>query len=178
MRNIFRKTHKQILLDLLPKNSIGAEIGVWKGEFSKQIIKKVKPKELVLIDPWEFNEEHVDRIYGGKIAKSQKDMDIIYNKIEKLRNKNNAVKILKDYSENALNKFNDSYFDWVYIDGNHSYEFVMKDLEISMKKVKERGLITGDDYKNGNQVKTAVDDFVEKHKLNLLITGNQFIIKI
>ncbi|NOZ45982.1 MAG: hypothetical protein GXO79_04285 [Chlorobi bacterium] len=44
----FRKT----LLKMMPRNSVCAEVGTWKGEFSKQILEIAKPRKLYLIDPY------------------------------------------------------------------------------------------------------------------------------
>lgn len=46
----------------------------------------------------------------------------------------------------AAEDFPDEYFDWVYIDANHQYDFIREDLKIYYKKVKRGGFITGDDY--------------------------------
>lgn len=35
-----------------PTDSVGAEIGVFKGEFTAHILRRVQPKELHLIDAW------------------------------------------------------------------------------------------------------------------------------
>src|SRR2546427_8949634 len=40
------------LFRMLPRGSVGAEIGVWKGDFSKLLLRRVRPSELHLIDPW------------------------------------------------------------------------------------------------------------------------------
>lgn len=39
------------LLELLPRDSEGAEIGVWQGNFSALILSVVGPRRLHLIDP-------------------------------------------------------------------------------------------------------------------------------
>ena len=39
-----------------------------------------------------------------------------------------------------------TYFDWIYIDGNHTYEYVKQDLEGYRPKVKPGGYMAGDDY--------------------------------
>jgi cephalosporin hydroxylase len=46
----------------------------------------------------------------------------------------------------AAAEFADEYFDWIYIDGNHQYEFVLLDLESYYPKVKAGGFLVGDDY--------------------------------
>ena len=39
-------------MHLLPKGSVGVEIGVWEGEFSKNFNHAVQPSCLHLVDPW------------------------------------------------------------------------------------------------------------------------------
>ena len=48
--------------------------------------------------------------------------------------------------EVAAGEFPDCFFDWVYIDGNHSYEAVRQDLELYWRKLKPGGYIVCDDY--------------------------------
>ncbi|MDC0839860.1 class I SAM-dependent methyltransferase [Limnospira maxima] len=49
-------------------------------------------------------------------------------------------------SVQCLSSFPDNYFDWIYIDANHYYEYVKKDLEVAKVKVKENGYIVCNDY--------------------------------
>jgi hypothetical protein len=49
-----RQRIRLALLEMLPKNSIGAEIGVSAGDFSQEILNVLAPRELVLIDPWDL----------------------------------------------------------------------------------------------------------------------------
>src|SRR2546430_9287984 len=43
---------RAFLFKMLPRGSVGAEIGVWKGDFSKLLLRRVRPAELHLVDPW------------------------------------------------------------------------------------------------------------------------------
>jgi hypothetical protein len=87
VRRVLFRRHEQThgetrmrLLRMLPRNSVGCEVGVWKGDFSAQILAVVKPRELHLIDPWVFADRpsYADAWYGGALARSQADMDRIY----------------------------------------------------------------------------------------------------
>ena len=49
---IRRTISRDFLLEKMPKNSICAEIGVLRGDFSERILRIVKPKKLYLIDTW------------------------------------------------------------------------------------------------------------------------------
>jgi predicted O-methyltransferase YrrM len=61
-------------------------------------------------------------------------------------------RIHRGYSTDILSRFADAYFDWIYIDGNHLFDFVKADLELGYRKVRRGGLITGDDYLRGRMV--------------------------
>ena len=47
-----RLKRRRYILDMLPKNSVGAEIGVFRGHFADLICEYVKPRKIFLIDPW------------------------------------------------------------------------------------------------------------------------------
>lgn len=53
--------------------------------------------------------------------------------------------------------------DFVYIDGNHSYEACLQDLKNFFPRVKSGGLVAGHDYgAAGTGVKKAVDEYIVK----------------
>ena len=51
----FTKDNRAYIIRQLNKNSIIAEVGVWKGDFSFEIFKNTSPRKLVLVDPWIYN---------------------------------------------------------------------------------------------------------------------------
>lgn len=173
--------NRKFLLEKMPQNSICAEIGVWKGVFTQKILNLVQPQELHLIDPWLFQKEFPNRLYSGMIAQNQEDMDNIYESVvAKTKDKN--VIIHRNFSSNVLPKFADNYLDWIYIDGNHNYEFVKQDLELSVKKVKVGGFITGDDYnwhpQDNCPVRKAVNEFIATGLVTVEeVRNNQFILR-
>jgi hypothetical protein len=69
--------HREHLLEILPKNSVCAEVGVHRGEFSARVLQIVNPKELHLIDPWKYepSDTYKDALYGGKASRGQAEMD-------------------------------------------------------------------------------------------------------
>lgn len=48
--SILKTDRRDFLLKQMPKNSICAEVGVYKGKLSERILKLTNPKKLVLID--------------------------------------------------------------------------------------------------------------------------------
>jgi hypothetical protein len=157
---------REQLLAMFPKGSVGAEIGVWRGRFSADILAVVRPKTLHLIDPWEFMADKGDSIYGGMIAEQQADMDAIYNAVmQRFARQVSAgtVVVHRALSAAAATKIDDGSLDWIYIDGDHSYEGTRTDLESFAPKMRAGGLITGDDYRRSGMaagVRKAVDEFI------------------
>jgi hypothetical protein len=145
---------RMTLLDLLPRNSVGAEIGVFKGDFSAQIIRRVAPKRLYLIDPWRSvtTSSHRKALYGMD-NRSQDDMDDLASQVAErfaAEIRSRRVKILRAPSSEALAAIPDESLDWIYIDGDHTFEGVLEDLRLSYQKVRKGGFICGDDYRLGN----------------------------
>lgn len=63
-------------------------------------------------------------------------------------------------------------FDYIYIDGDHTYDGCRKDLEAAHKKLETGGVIVCDDYGNPCGVKQAVDEFCEKYGYGLEAMAN------
>ena len=178
-----RRSNRDFLLEMVPKGTVCVEIGVWKGEFSKQILDKVNPKKLYLIDPWKFIPKYTTSWYGGTIAKNQEDMNIIYKRVQKMFKDNKKVVVYKDLSQNVAGRFKNNTLDFVYVDGNHRYEFVKKDLEMYFQKLKKGGILAGDDYYsfwsvlNGFPVKKAVDEFIINNQVEVVCLRGQFVLR-
>lgn len=181
-----RANKRERLLEQMPTGGTCAEIGVWEGDFSARILEVNKPRSLHLVDPWkhESDEVYKSACYGGKKATDQEQMDAVYNRVAKRfapQIQAGTVVIHRSPSAEAVSAFADGYFDWIYIDGNHLYEFVKLDLELWYPKVKSGGYITGDDYVEGRWwkggVKKAVDEFAARIDRQPTILGKQFILK-
>ena len=98
------------------------------------------------------------------------------------------VKLIRKFSAEAMLDFEDNSIDWIYIDGNHSYEFVKEDLNGWWPKLKSGGYLCGDDYIDGKyQVEElqfgiikAVDEFKEEREAEINhseIIKDQFILQ-
>jgi hypothetical protein len=179
-----RPDYRGQLLERLPRCAIGAEIGVWQGEFTARILAISKPRELHLIDPWLYQPEFSDHGYGGVVAKRQEDMDEIHASVANGVGTVAGVMIHRMKSAEALERFADGYFDWLYVDGNHEYEYVCADLECARRKVRTGGFVTGDDYNwgkaKGFPVRRALREFAAKHGLGerVEIIGSQFLLQL
>jgi hypothetical protein len=157
------------VLFLVPPQAVCAEIGVWKGDFSERVLKLRRPRELHLVDPWQFEPRYPGRWYGGGAARNQDDMDLIESSVCRRFAGNSVVTIHRSKSADAAARFSDEYFDWIYIDGDHSADAVLNDLEAWLAKLKARGVLALDDYdwrdEQGHySVRYAVDRFLDTHK--------------
>lgn len=152
------------LLELITPNSKCAEIGVFKGDFSSCILDQ-SPSELNLIDPW----NSIMDIPARWHAIPQDDMDEIFKEVSSRFSTEPKVNIIKKYSVDALDHFEDESLDWVYLDANHSYSFVSQDLDGWWTKLKPQGFLCGNAYIDGDAqlrlldfgVIPAVDSFLE-----------------
>lgn len=184
-------TSRDFLLQCLPRNSIGLEIGVNNGDFSERILEIVSPKKLHLIDPWKFfDDDSFDSTpYGKNNILNQIEMDKKFENVKKRFSKEiykKQIVIHRDFSKEIMPKFENDYFDWVYIDGNHLYDFVKQDLHFCYEKTKDNSMITGDDYYldsissdwSQGGVKKAVDEFVDAGFAQIIqLKNNQFILQ-
>ncbi len=181
-----RTDNRRKLLGDMPKDGRCAEIGVWNGDFSAEILEYAEPKELTLIDPWGLLAEGPSTDWNHKKHGNSDAMDTMFQHVSKKFDGEDRVNICKGFSEDILNRYPDDYFDWVYIDGNHQYEFVKADVELCFRKVRDGGVIAGDDFlweRSGRKhVREAVTDVLNEKGLNpkkaLSRYGQQFMISV
>lgn len=158
------------LLKLLPKNAVVAEIGVLAGDYADQIRVTTKPKELHLVDCWEKQDA---RVYKDYVEDSAEAMEKNRLHVIKRFGPYPEVKIHRSYSVPAAQTFIDNYFDWLYLDSNHTYETVKQDLHAWWPKIKPGGLFLGHDWVTPNSfvpffgVIRAVTEFMNVNKLSL-----------
>jgi hypothetical protein len=125
------------MLRLLPANGVVAELGVDVGGFTAQILEICTPAKLHLIDFWGSKRYHqgkregVFRRFASQIEATQ-------------------VEINLGLSTDVVHDFTDKYFDWIYIDTDHTYQTTKQELELYQQKVKIGGIIAGHDYIIGN----------------------------
>lgn len=156
------------LLDILPKQGIIAELGVDIGEFSNRILEISKPKKLHLIDFWGTKRyNNIKKRYVENRFKNE-----IHNGI---------IEINIGNSTEIFDIFPDNYFDWIYIDTDHSYKTTITELELYKNKMKNTGIICGHDYIIGNWksyikygVIEAVTEFCVKNKWEILYLTTDF----
>lgn len=164
------------LLNSLNLKGYAAEIGVGYGHFSWELLRTWKGRRLFSIDPYEHQEGV--KLDASNVSQIQHDSTYRIAK-DVLSDYKERSALIRDYSVNASTKFNDEYFDFVYIDARHDYRSVNADLNAWYPKVKKGGIIAGHDYKNSFvrnnlvEVKRCVDNwFYGKESVNVTTEDN------
>ena len=120
----------------------GVEVGVYKGEFSQEILKNWTGT-LFMVDVWRpLGEEYNDS------SNHKYHSDILAETMNNIQGYEDRGIIIRANSEIASQMFQDESLDFVYIDANHAYDFVKKDIQLWFPKVKKGGLFCGHDYMN------------------------------
>lgn len=137
----YLKTHFQ-------KNPVNViEIGARYGESSKVILNSLKVNNYIIIDPYTSYDEYNHDGFN-KIISDDND-DNIFNKTKnKLESLHNNMVFYRTFSTdtNTINAIENNSIDLIFIDGNHSYKYVLADLENYYPKLKNTGIICGDDF--------------------------------
>lgn len=144
------------ILENLGDSLKGIEIGVCRAEniyYCLEFCSKIQ--EITCIDPYleyqDWNQfiskDIVDKFYNIAILNLKKFKDKII--------------FIKDKSSNVYNTLIDNKYDYIFIDGEHTYEAVSEDLNNFYSKVKTGGIIAGHDYSLPG-IKDAIFDFRKK----------------
>lgn len=122
------------------------EIGSYEGAGTDLLHTYLCPNEQVCCDPWEDTYTDVGFTFKNQyenFKSNTKHLDIT------------EMRMTSDKMFSELDIIN---FDFIYIDGDHSYEQVQRDLNNSFKVLKVGGLILVDDYA-WETVRKAVNEF-------------------
>jgi predicted O-methyltransferase YrrM len=162
------------LLIKLPKNFKYLEIGSYEGNSALYVSVNFPESNVTCVDLWEAVEEHKD-----------KDFNIIEKNFDSnLKGLGNINKI-KSTSDNFFSK-NKIMFDFIYIDGNHKFDYVFRDCENAWKFLNKGGFLVCDDYiwdyykELLNNPCYAINSFIKKNNAEikiLSVTNSQIFIK-
>jgi hypothetical protein len=176
---------------LTSKNLIkkGVEVGSFKGKFARTILEKWEGV-LYMVDPWYELEDYNDMSNIGL------NQDAYLEAMRSINDFRDRAYMLRCLSKQAVDLFPDESLDFVYIDGNHEYSYVVQDIKLWYPKVKKGGIVAGHDYldidwydheyseKNKNKymwgngqhfigvfgVNPAVDEFCKENNIEFSLT--------
>ncbi|XSG81783.1 MAG: class I SAM-dependent methyltransferase [Methyloligella sp. ZOD6] len=128
------------LVEHFPRGGRVAEIGTHEGVFARHILKTNAPQELHLVDA---------------------DMSFLVGDVAD----DPAVTLHCGLSHQILQSFQEDYFDWIYIDADHSFAGVSRDADLASTKIRPGGYLVFNDFAHADQdlgqygVHRAVVDF-------------------
>jgi len=145
-------------------------LGVFEGDHSDEMLRVLEPEHLYLVDMWmdtkifgeeqdyrEYDQENWDRRYLGVVDKFAE-----YGCVRILRMSGDSASVVLP---------ND--LDLVYIDANHEYEPVLNDMGKWLPKVRDGGILSGDDYSQESVVQAVADFLKDYPQYKLQVSDNK-----
>lgn len=139
-----------------------AEIGVFRGKNAAVLRQEFPDAHLYLIDPWQPSISYLES--GSAVAQKQNTYEEAFNHVSTFFEKDPKVSIIKKTAESAAPEVPNG-LDLVFIDANHEYHQVKKDILTWKKKVRPGGILSGHNYSRIRLpgVKKAVDEVFDKN---------------
>ena len=147
-----------------------AEVGIGYGTHAKYLLKTTNVEKLILVDPTKYypNDGFATDIMNMEAEIPGNNFNELYDLInKKLSPWNNRYRWFRKESLTITqDEVPDESLDCVFVDGDHSYEAVVKDLPFWWKKIRSGGQLLGDDYWMP-QVAKAVHEFADSYHLQV-----------
>ena len=162
---------------MMPKGGVGAELGVFTGLFSEQIVKLAKPRRLYLVDPWWVQYGELFPDWGPYSDHGKLPTKVAYDAaLARTAQANTEVIPVVQSSIEWLATIPDHHLDWAYLDSSHDYPGTWHELHALVPKIKPDGFIFGDDWQLSPDhmhagVMLAVNDFVRATDFDLRSAG-------
>ena len=133
-------------LTLWPQDAVIAEVGVALGEFSKAILAACRPRRFLAIDRFDLHQ--LPALWGIPTSKhfGGRTHGEFYRHLFATDIARGQVEVMEGDSATVISSLPDYSVDVFYVDADHSYEGVRRDLEAILSKVKPDGWIVMNDY--------------------------------
>ena len=146
--------------------TIGCEVGLFRGRNARTMFRSIPGLKLYGIEayaaqPYSTRHKNEPRYDRNRMMA-----------LSRLKDRN--ITIIENFSEEAVQEIPYDSLDFVYIDADHSYDYVMTDIILWSRRVRKGGIVSGHDYigpkdyrhKFDINVKEAVDDYIAIHKID------------
>jgi len=147
------------------------ELGVKAGVNFDRLIAH-KPEVAVAVDIWKEDTDIARNDTGWK----QERLDALYEEFTERMKDKPYVKVIRDYTHDVAERFPDEYFDFVFIDADHSFKGVSQDIEDWYPKVKKGKFLFGHDFRIKKHrfgfrygVMEAVTMFAKQNRLGFFV---------
>jgi hypothetical protein len=167
------------------------EIGVFHGVTARNVCEMLfeingNDFKYVGLDLFEESDENKNEVIPNTTFSSNPVKQFYYKYIKRqnpyslesvedlLRKFKNNIYLIKGNSNKVLRKIDMTKIDYVFLDGGHEYNTVLNDLNCCIEVINNNGTVLCDDYdlQQAPGVKKAIDDFVEKNRINCSIICN------
>jgi predicted O-methyltransferase YrrM len=154
-------------VSIMKDDSIFVEVGSWKGRsaayMAVEIINSNKNINFYCVDTWKGSAEHS--------LDSNVENDTLYELfLSNIDPVKHIIKPLRMSSIDASKLFENNTIDIAFIDADHTYESVKKDIESWKSKIKQGGILAGHDYHDSwPGVKKAVNESFVDQKIYTLL---------
>ena len=136
---------------------VGAELGVSSGETFFNLLSANPNLFLYGIDTWSLQKDNKIEDYDidEKITLEQR-REAVFSQIPF---HGNRCKIYEERTDKAHKHFENDSLDFIFIDADHSYKSVKKDIKLWTPKVKTTGMIFGHDLNWGSVARAVGESF-------------------
>lgn len=159
------------------------EIGTRWGDSLRYIAARFPVSSYLAIDPFTEYDDYAGDGFD-QILREQ-DADSIFRSTQTLGAKllGKRFQLLRAFSSDVADLLDDAGADFIFVDGNHRFDFVLEDLKNYWPKVKPGGYLCGHDFfmrshsagpggdYNEPMVYEAVQAFATEHKVPILTFG-------
>ena len=115
---------------------VGCEIGVEKGKNAETMLQIIPDLKLYCVDPYKQHPHYGDKASAYLRRWDSHYLSAVKRQAKKRIKGRNAI-LIEKFSEDAAKDIPDNSLDFVYIDGDHSYDFVMLDIIIWGRKIRK-----------------------------------------
>lgn len=135
----------QVIEELVNSNAytVGVELGVYRGETFKHLLKRCPGLHLTGVDL--FDSDYFQSTRKGRPHKTfnleQEYTDLL---LWIRKHYPDRGSLIPSSTEKAVGHFEDRSLDFVFIDADHRYEAISRDIELWLPKV--TGMVMGHDY--------------------------------
>lgn len=157
------------ILPLLPRGLVWAEVGVALGGFSREILKVCAPTHFLAIDLFDLHQ--LEQLWGTSTTElfAGKTHLEYYKDSFRAEIAKGVVQVIEGDSAASLASLPDQFIDALYLDADHTYEGVKRDLNALLPKMKPNGYLILNDY-------TFLENVGSKDEYGVIQAGHEFML--
>lgn len=136
---------RELYKKLLDVSGTYVEIGTCWGGFADFLMKNTPVTQLICVDPYKHypGDIYIDSLNMMTQQECDKKFSMVCNRL--LGDFPNKVVMFREESVKASLQIQDNSLSFCYIDGNHCYNSVREDILAWLPKIKNGGILAGDD---------------------------------